>query len=119
MSEQRPCVVNELVYAGAEVEKLVKEKYPEAKLTDASDFIHTERFECEIEGVEEDEFYIFAIREGFAECCFGFLLRTHDPDPGGQRQVWDWVAEAQALDASEKISSLQHVVEQRLTKETG
>ena len=64
----------DLIYAPKVVEETIKRKYPLAQITDASDEIHTERFECEIEGVEKDEFYPFAIREGFSQYCFGFLL---------------------------------------------
>ncbi len=38
--------------AGTEVEKLIKEKWPEAKIMDASDDIHHERFEVIVD-VEE------------------------------------------------------------------
>ena len=64
----------ELIYAGKEVESLIKAKYPDSKVTDASDFVHTERFECDIPNISEDDFYPFAIREGFARCCFGFSI---------------------------------------------
>jgi hypothetical protein len=64
----------DLIYAGSDVEKIIKDKYPQTKITDVSDFIHTERFECEIEGVTDDEFYPFAIREGFCRGCFAFEL---------------------------------------------
>lgn len=65
---------HDLIYAGEEVENLIKARYPLAKITDASDFIHTERFECQIEGVTQEEFYPFAIKEGFHRCCFAFSL---------------------------------------------
>ncbi len=65
---------HELVYAGKEVEAIVKTRYPDARVKDASDFIHEERFELEIDGVTEDDFYPFAIHEGFARCCLGFEL---------------------------------------------
>ena len=65
----------DLIYGPRKAAEVIKARYPNAKITDASDFIHTERFECRIEGVSEDEFYPFAIREGFAGCCFGFELR--------------------------------------------
>jgi len=64
----------DLIYGPQEVEEVIKGSYPNAKIKDASDYIHTERFECEIEGVSNDQFYPFAIKEGFAECCFGFAL---------------------------------------------
>lgn len=90
-----------LIYAGGDVEDVIKVKYPEAKIKDASDYIHTERFECEVD-VDEDEFYIFAIRQGFAECCFGFNLMMGDCPKGSRQKVWDWFAEVKALEESEK-----------------
>lgn len=91
----------DLIYAGKEVEDAIKAKYPEVVIKDASDYIHLERFECEVD-VGEDEFYIFAIRNGFAECCFAFNLMMREVKPGQQQQVWDWIAEAEALEESEK-----------------
>lgn len=92
----------DLIYAGGKVEDVIKAKYPEVRIKDASDCIHTERFECYMDGIEEDEFYIFAIREGFAECCLGFNLMMGDHPEGSRQKVWDWFAEAKALDESEK-----------------
>jgi hypothetical protein len=57
-------MMHELIYANEEVEEIIKHKYPQAKTKDASDFIHTERFECDIEGISDNEFYPFAIGEG-------------------------------------------------------
>lgn len=95
----------ELIYAGGEVENVIKVEYPEVKIKDASDDIHTERFECELDGIEEDEFYIFAIRNGFAECCLGFQLMMHDYPKGSNQKVWDWLAEAKALEESEEAKT--------------
>lgn len=67
-------MMHELVYAGSDIEKIIKDKYPQARITDASDYIHTERFDLELEGVSDDEFYPFAISKGFARCCLGFEL---------------------------------------------
>lgn len=64
----------DLIYSGNKVELLIKGKFPTAKIKDASDFIHTERFACEIEGVTDNEFYPFAIREGFDSDCLTFVL---------------------------------------------
>ena len=66
--------MEDLIYAGNDIEIIIKAKYPNAKITDASDYIHTERFEVEIPDVSDDEFYPFAIKEGFALCCFCFSL---------------------------------------------
>lgn len=66
--------MEDLIYAGGDVANIIKEKYPSAIIKDASDYIHTERFEVEIPNVTDDDFYPFAIREGFAQCCFSFNL---------------------------------------------
>ena len=64
----------DLIYAGKDVEEVIKKKYPDSQIKDASDYIHTERFELEIQDVEDEEFYPFAISEGFARSCFSFVL---------------------------------------------
>lgn len=92
----------DLIYAGGDIEDIIGAKYLEAKIKDASDDIHLERFECEIDGIGDDEFYIFAIQSGFATYCFGFSLMMHDCPKGANQKVWDWIAEAEALKKSEK-----------------
>ena len=64
----------DLIYGDSNVEQLIQRKYPQAKMKDASDFIHTDRFECEIEDIDDDIFYPFAIREGFARLCLKFEI---------------------------------------------
>ena len=93
-------VSQELIYAGKDVEQLILKAFPEAKITDASDYIHTERFECEID-IPEDEFYIFAIRNGFATLLLSFQIMMHCSEPEMTQRVWDLVAEAKALEESE------------------
>jgi len=66
--------MKDLVYAGGDVAKVIKEKYPSAIIKDASDYIHTSRFELQIPDITDDDFYPFAIKEGFAMCCFAFNL---------------------------------------------
>lgn len=68
----------ELVYADKDVEVIIKKRFPQAVIENASDEIHRERFQVNIEGVTEDEFYPFAIREGFARCCLGFEIILND-----------------------------------------
>ena len=70
--------MEDLIYAGSDVEKTIKTKYPQSKIKDASDYIHTERFELELDGVDEEDFYPFAIAEGFASFCLRvcFLLES-------------------------------------------
>ena len=74
----------DLIYAGKDVEGIIKKQYPNVKITDASDYIHTERFEMELENVSEDEFYPFAIKKGFIRGCLGFELHFESlrfPEP--------------------------------------
>ena len=65
---------HDLIYGPREVEAIILRKYPNAQINDASDDIHQERFECTIEGVSDDEFYPFAIREGFGTICFRIAI---------------------------------------------
>jgi len=66
--------MKELVYGGTEVEAVILKKYPQATITDESDYIHTERFAVEIKNVSEEEFYSFANKTGFSAICLGFQL---------------------------------------------
>lgn len=98
----------ELIYANSEVENLIKQKYPQAKTKDASDYIHTERFECEIPDVNEETFYPFAISEGFARCCLGFEIELESlkfPEPKNEQgkhketkaKIEKWIESAKSL----------------------
>lgn len=53
--------------------KVLQEIWPEAKIEDASDFIHTERFVIEVD-VEEEEYFKTIIREGMARYSLGFRV---------------------------------------------
>lgn len=64
----------DLIYGDSEIESIISKKYPQAKFKDASDFIHTERFECEIPDIDDDTFYPFALKEGFAHLCLKFEI---------------------------------------------
>jgi hypothetical protein len=66
--------IRELIYGPNEVWQLIKDKWPQAEYTDASDYIHEERFEVTIPNVTDDEFFPFAILEGFFRCCFSMEL---------------------------------------------
>jgi len=78
----------DLIYAPIEVENIIKAKYPQAKISDASDDIHRERFEMTLEGIEEDEFYPFAIKEGFARCCITFEMRMLQKEEHDKIRKW-------------------------------
>lgn len=54
--------------------------FPSSRFNDASDFIHSHRFEVETD-VNDDVFYPFAIKSGFHMYCFGFQLALYEnPD---------------------------------------
>lgn len=69
--------MRELIYDG-DVKKLIQAEYPQAKIRDASDEIHVGRFEVFISNVSQDEFWIFAIREGFAMSCLAWRFLMQD-----------------------------------------
>lgn len=68
--------MHELIYSGKNIEDKIRSKFPSVTITDASDYVHTERFEIEGD-TPEDEFYVFAIKEGFILECFGFSMMLH------------------------------------------
>jgi len=74
---------HELIYCESSIQDVIKKEFPEAVFTDASDIVHTERFSVDIESESENierDFYIFAIKKGFAKCCFCFeLLLRQNP----------------------------------------
>src|SRR3712207_6458237 len=84
--------VIELIYDG-EAWPVVEKHWPDAKFKDASDFIHESRFEVEIPGVTEDEFYPVMIREGFGACCFGLMLLVYGCDRVDDVKRWLAAAE--------------------------
>jgi hypothetical protein len=69
--------MRELIYDG-DVKGLIQAKYPQAKIRDASDDIHIGRFEVLIEDVSQDDFWIFAIRKGFAMSCLAWRILMQD-----------------------------------------
>jgi hypothetical protein len=81
----------ELVYAGKDVETLIKQKWPNAVVKDASDMVHEERFDLEISDITEDDFYPFAISEGFADCCMGFELCVQCGDTKDLDRIRGWI----------------------------
>jgi hypothetical protein len=70
--------MTELVYADAEAQRLCREKWPACKIEDASDDIHPERFEIEVD-CPQAEFYQFACENGFVMECLTLQLHLHTP----------------------------------------
>jgi len=82
----------ELVYS-YEPQQVLLTKWPRAVIKDASDYIHTERIEVSIEGVTDDEFYPFALKEGFALDCLGFqIMMRQDTDSLARCKKWAKIA---------------------------
>lgn len=73
--EPYPENINELIYLpynGEDMKKL-QDKYPEATFSDASDYIHPERFTIDLK-TDKKCFYKTLIQLGISECCLGFRL---------------------------------------------
>jgi len=83
-------MVEELVYGDYALRGLIKDKWPEAVFEDASDYLHPDRFNVIIKDVPEDDFYIFAIREGFSGQCLRLLLIAGM----GDKRVSGWIKKA-------------------------
>lgn len=84
----------EVVYAGQSIWDLIQKEFPSAIITDASDCIHTDRFKVEIEGIEdqiEEQFYIFALKQGFTNLCFVFGLNLSMPPKGWVEKLNEWI----------------------------
>jgi len=62
------------------IKEKILEHYPEAKIEDASDDVHQARFSVELSDVEETNFQMMAIKEGFALCSLSIqLMRLEKP----------------------------------------
>jgi len=70
----------ELIYAGDDVKELCGKQFPNATITDASDEIHTNRFEFEDTTISRMDFMTFALENDFIICCFEFNLAMCMPD---------------------------------------
>ena len=88
----------ELVY-DREAWEFIKERWPEAKFTNASDYIHEGRFGVEIVGITSDDFYPLMLVEGWARCCLGFEMATMMKEKVDD--VWRWISMAKALESGD------------------
>ena len=71
--------VYELVY-DARAAAIIRERWPEARMSDASDFVHEGRFEVVIDDCDPDEFYAVMILEGWSGACLGWEISLLMPD---------------------------------------
>jgi len=67
--------------------------WPTAKIEDASDFIHRDRFAIEVTDVEEEEYIKTIIREGMAEYSFTFQVMILQNGQNALRLLKEVVAE--------------------------
>lgn len=75
--------INDLIYdRGAWKE--IQDEFPDAKLEDASDYLHDGRFSVEMEA-DLEEYYFWLITSGWASCSLWFQLdlqrsKTENPE---------------------------------------
>jgi hypothetical protein len=93
-------VFKELVYGPISVQDLIRSKWPDAVFNDASDIVHTERFEVKIPGVTEDGFYPFAIKEGFARACFALELMLQMGS--GAAKIKKWISASRSCEVNDE-----------------
>jgi len=62
-----------------EIEEIIKKRYRQAKVEDASDYIHEHRFSVEFD-IEQKDWFTFIIRKRFALSSLNFQLVLHS-DP--------------------------------------
>jgi hypothetical protein len=82
----RPALAQDLIYCGDAKEyesliALIKAEWPHAVFEDGSDEIHEDRFGVTIEGVEQDDFFRFAMKNRFACSCLNWNIATMDNAP--------------------------------------
>ena len=70
--------MQELVYDTPEIADLCRKQWPNAKIEDASDYIHENRFEIEVD-VSEKEFYHFALANHFLMGCLKMRIDLYTP----------------------------------------
>jgi hypothetical protein len=74
LTNERRIKMYDLIYCGKDVEEIIKKRFPNAVIKDASDYVHDERFSIEDEDLNEDEYYPFIIKEGIGGCSFNLQL---------------------------------------------
>jgi len=74
--EGRP--VHDLMYHGDAAPEILA-RFPNAKITDASDFIHERRIEVDVEGITWDEWFLFMFESGIGghSLATQLTIRTH------------------------------------------
>ncbi len=66
--------MHDLIYAGSEISDNIKKQFPNATITDASDFIHPDRFSVDDESIEQEDWDRWVIKEGVFEVSLGIQM---------------------------------------------
>ena len=90
--------IHDLIYLDylGKAPKVLQKIWPEAKIEDASDFIHTERFVIEIADVEEEEYLKTILREGMAKFSFWFQVMVLEDGKRALRLIMEVKQELEA-----------------------
>lgn len=69
----------DLIYDGADARRAIAASFPDARIEDASDFVHKERFSVELPDALEDTYLKHVIASGLAPASFTVqLMRLND-----------------------------------------
>jgi len=79
-------MLTDLLYLGnvrdySEVSTLLTSQFPEGKVEDASDFIHTYRLEFTHPSLSVDDYLVWALREGLQACSLKIQIMRYDTAP--------------------------------------
>lgn len=74
--------MNDLIYGDYKAEEIVKKRYPNIKIEDASDEIHRERFCAMFEDDEfdENEYLKFLLESGLSQISLQFQIASRSKD---------------------------------------
>jgi hypothetical protein len=84
----------DLIYGPWSAQFLFREKWPHAKIEDARDLIHDERFEVNAPDVPDDDFFPFVIGQGLGSTSMTIQLAVMQDDESRDR-VRKWLAIAE------------------------
>ena len=106
--------IYEAVYGDAEIESLIRAKWPDITIEDASDCIHEERFVVKSEVIKQEEFYLFAAEEGFLHICF--LWRVWSGSPDNDQEWADPLANLFLASKNEKLQKMGRKIKEILSR---
>lgn len=69
----------DLVYSDNNDRVLVEQRFPDARIEDASDFVHDERFSVELPPEKRREYLVWAIKAGLGGVSFTLQMMVRDP----------------------------------------